>query len=183
MPARRLVPPQRRCCSVAARLETFALRRTGGTFCNSTYTEELVRPRTRRTWRVPNAIRGEFFSKPLPTQKNTTPTLLNVGVISARKQQLKLLSLAEKMFNDGLVFEIRFIGQAVPADPYAQSFLDAIARAQNRGYARYLGLLDAKELLEQFAQAHGLVHIPFEEAFGLVVAEALARNLKFFGTG
>src|SRR5258705_4617984 len=57
---------------VAARLETFALRRTGGTFCNSTYTEELVRPRTRRTWRVPNAIRGEFFSKPLPTQKNTT---------------------------------------------------------------------------------------------------------------
>src|SRR6202011_508188 len=30
--------------------------------------------------------------------------------------------------------------------------------------------------------ASALIHIPSEEAFGLVVAEALARNLKFFGT-
>jgi glycosyltransferase involved in cell wall biosynthesis len=30
--------------------------------------------------------------------------------------------------------------------------------------------------------AAALVHVPFEEAFGLVVAEALARNLKLFGT-
>jgi glycosyltransferase involved in cell wall biosynthesis len=27
-----------------------------------------------------------------------------------------------------------------------------------------------------------LIHVPSEEAFGLVVAEALSRNLKFFGT-
>jgi len=30
--------------------------------------------------------------------------------------------------------------------------------------------------------AAGLIHVPTEEAFGLVVAEALARNLKFFGS-
>ena len=29
--------------------------------------------------------------------------------------------------------------------------------------------------------ADALIHFPAEEAFGLVVAEALARNLKFFG--
>ena len=30
--------------------------------------------------------------------------------------------------------------------------------------------------------AGALVHFPLEEAFGLVVAEALARGLKFFGS-
>ena len=30
--------------------------------------------------------------------------------------------------------------------------------------------------------AAGICHFPSEEAFGLVVAEALARNLKFFGS-
>jgi glycosyltransferase involved in cell wall biosynthesis len=30
--------------------------------------------------------------------------------------------------------------------------------------------------------ASALVHAPVEEAFGLAVAEALARNLKFFGS-
>src|SRR5262249_50249020 len=47
---------------LAARLETVALRRTAGVFCNSAYTESLVSPRTRRVWRVPNAVRPAFFS-------------------------------------------------------------------------------------------------------------------------
>ena len=50
---------------LAARLENFALRRTAGVFCNSAYTENLVRPRARKTWRVPNALRAEFFTDAL----------------------------------------------------------------------------------------------------------------------
>jgi glycosyltransferase involved in cell wall biosynthesis len=38
------------------------------------------------------------------------------------------------------------------------------------------------ELVEIMDSASALIHVPAEEAFGLVVAEALARNLKFFGS-
>jgi hypothetical protein len=37
---------------LAARLENFALKRTAGVFCNSAYTEQLVKGRTPRTWHV-----------------------------------------------------------------------------------------------------------------------------------
>jgi hypothetical protein len=37
---------------LAARLESFALRRAAGVFCNTAYTEGLVRPRAPKTWRV-----------------------------------------------------------------------------------------------------------------------------------
>ena len=47
---------------LAARLEDFTLKRTIGVFCNSSYTEQLVRARARRTWRVANAIREAFFA-------------------------------------------------------------------------------------------------------------------------
>src|SRR6185312_6563280 len=49
---------------LASRLENFALRRTAGVFCNSAYTESLVRPRARKVWRVPNALRQPFFDAP-----------------------------------------------------------------------------------------------------------------------
>jgi glycosyltransferase involved in cell wall biosynthesis len=37
-------------------------------------------------------------------------------------------------------------------------------------------------LITCFDHAAAVVHFPSEEAFGLVVAEALARGLKFFGS-
>jgi glycosyltransferase involved in cell wall biosynthesis len=44
-----------------------------------------------------------------------------------------------------------------------------------------LGVKSTVELIACFDAAHALVHFPNEEAFGLVVAEALARDLKLFG--
>jgi len=37
------------------------------------------------------------------------------------------------------------------------------------------------DLIARLDAASALVHVPSEEAFGLVVAEALARNLRIFG--
>ena len=50
---------------LTAKLETFTLRRTGGVFCNSAYTEKLVAAPAVPTWRVPNALRSDFFTVPL----------------------------------------------------------------------------------------------------------------------
>lgn len=166
---------------LASRIENFTLRRTAGVFCNSHYTEELVRDRARRTWRVPNAIRKAFFDEPITVHRPSKCTLLNVGVISPRKRQLELLDLASRLHASGADVEFEFIGQAEPSEPYAEEFLNRIRAAERAGYARHLGLLGITEILKRFDRSSALIHFPNEEAFGLVVAEALARNLKFFG--
>ena len=166
---------------LAARLEDFTLKRTTGVFCNSVYTEQLVKPRTPRTWRVPNAIRQQFFVPPAEPTLPGKCTLLNVGLVSRRKRQLELLDVARALREQGLDFEFQFIGQANPSDPYAAAFLDRIKPMEKEGFAHYAGPKPIHELIQAFDASSALVHFPFEEAFGLVAAEALARNLKFFG--
>ncbi len=167
---------------LASRLETFALKRAGGVFCNSAYTECLVRPRARRTWRVANAILEQFFVPPARGKPLSSCVLLNVGVISPRKRQLELLETARTLHEQGLPFELHFIGSADPNTAYAAAFLERMRAAEQKGYAGYLGTKSTAELVQCFDEASALVHFPSEEAFGLVVVEALARRLKFFGS-
>ena len=166
---------------LAARLENFALRRADGVFCNSAYTEGRVVPRTRRVWRVPNAVREKFLEGLPATRPANRPILLNVGVISGYKQQLEILAVARRLWERGVRLEMRFAGSFDTATNYGADFKRQISAAEAAGYARYLGELEINELIAAFDSAAALVHFPREESFGLVVAEALARNLKFFG--
>ncbi len=164
------------------RVENFALRRTGGVFCNSTYTEQAVRSRAGRTWLVPHALRLAFFDPP-PDDRPRPCVLLNAGVISPRKRQLELLDVAEALHARGFKFEFRFIGFIPSAqDAYANEFLRRIKPLEEKGCARFLGPQPESRLVSCFDAASSLVHFPTEEAFGNVVIESLARNLKFFGT-
>ena len=166
---------------LTAKLETFALRRTGGVFCNSAYTENLVAPLAQKTWRVPNAVREEFFDNVPANKHPVVPALLNIGILQPRKQQMELLALADKLHRRGLKFELQFAGDLSAATAYGVQFATELAKAETAGYARRLGLLSAPQLIAAMDAAAALIHFPTEEAFGLVVAEGLARNLKFFG--
>jgi glycosyltransferase involved in cell wall biosynthesis len=167
----------------AALLERFTLPRTLGVFCNSAYTESVVGKYARQTWRVPNAVRREFFQTPLPPAPATAkPILLNIGAISPYKRQLALLEVAEELHGAGHSFELQFIGGMNARDKYGAAFRQRIEAAERSGFARYLGTKSLTELIATLDAASALIHVPSEEAFGLVVAEALARNLKFFGT-
>jgi glycosyltransferase involved in cell wall biosynthesis len=167
----------------AAVLERFTLPRTLGVFCNSSYTESVVKERARQTWLVPNAVRREFFETPLPSRPAPSkPILLNVGAVSRYKRQLELLALARELHQEGLSFQLRFVGRADRSTKYGAAFLDEIAAAERDGFARYLGTKSLSELTASLDRASALIHVASEEAFGLVVAEALSRNLKFFGT-
>ena len=166
---------------LAARLESLALRGTAGVFCNSAYTENMVAPGGRKTWRVANALRPAFFETPLPKTPRA-PVLLNVGNIEPRKQSVKLLALAGKLWRQGLKFELHFAGNRESRTDYGAAFARELAAAEKAGYARHLGQLSADQLIVAMDTATGLIHVPTEEAFGLVVAEGLARNLKFFGS-
>jgi glycosyltransferase involved in cell wall biosynthesis len=164
-----------------AKLEAFALKRTSGVFCNSAYTESLVAPCAKRVWRVPNALRQSFFEQPV-NDGAAAPILLNVGEIFTRKRQLELLHVARNLHKRGFRFEMQFIGAVEAHHEYGAKFLAEITVAQREGYARHLGTMDVKKLINVMDHASALIHCPSEEAFGLVVAEGMSRNLKFFGS-
>jgi glycosyltransferase involved in cell wall biosynthesis len=167
---------------LAARLENFTLGRTAGVFCNSFYTEGLVRSRAKKTWLVPNALRCEFFD-PAPETSTALrhPIILNVGAICERKRQLELLDVAQKLHRQDVKLEWCFIGRLDPALAYAAEFHRRIHSLAAEGWVRHLGEMTTSKLIHHFDSAGGLVHFSSEEAFGLVVAEALARGLNFFG--
>jgi len=166
---------------LAARLETATLKRTFGVFCNSAYTEGLVSPRASRTWRVPNPVRSAFFT-PMPGKKPArVPAILNIGYLDTRKRQVELLETARSLHRRGLKFQLQFVGQGTARTAYGEKFRQELAGAEKAGYARSLGYLNTPQLIAAMDAADALVHFPAEEAFGLVVVEALARNLKIFG--
>ena len=166
---------------LAGQIENFVLPRTLGVFCNSAYTENLVRSRAKRIWRVANPIREKFFDPPEPTDKKTRPGIINVGVVSPRKRQVEILQIARVLHEQGRQLEFQFVGACSPETRYGRSFLREIEEGERAGYARYFGTKNGDELVTLFDSAQAMVHFPTEEAFGLVVPEALARNLKFFG--
>ncbi|MGA9450575.1 MAG: glycosyltransferase family 4 protein [Verrucomicrobiia bacterium] len=166
---------------LAARLENFTLPRAGGVICNSLYTERLVRPRARKTWVIYPGLR-EMFVDPPPPAGPRDCALVIAGIISSRKRQMELLDVAEELHRRGLKFEFRFVGfMNAPGEPYTRSFLERIKPMEAAGYARYLGAPSNDGMVRCFDTAAGMVHFPTEEAFGSVVAEGLARELKFFG--
>lgn len=178
--ARRFNAPAGSYAWLAGKLENFTLKRSGGVFCNSAYTEELVGPRAKKTWRVPNALRAEFFS-PERQPPATRCQLLNIGVINPRKRQLELLDAIERLRDAGMDFHFRFVGDAPAAEDYARAFLDKIRPLEEAGVASHFAPMNTGELVAELDRSHALVHFPSEEAFGLVVAESLSRGCKFFG--
>ena len=167
---------------LASTLETHALGKTLGVFCNSIHTRSLVENRTRKTWLVPNPLRPAFFdSRTSEKQPNPIPILLTIGVVTPLKRPLEILETASRLAARGYRFQIRFIGASSTADSYGAAFAHAIEEGRRAGYADYLGLLDENELIQALDNADACVHFPKEEAFGLVVAEALSRGLRFFG--
>lgn len=166
----------------AARLEAFTLRRAGGVFCNSAYTEGVVRQCNQRTWRVPNALRRSFFDIPIPLARpHSRPMLLNVGNIARHKRQLELLVLCSRLRRAGLEFALQFVGAISRRSSYGRTFLEQMNEAAPLGFASYHPPQTVDDLIATLDRASALVHVPSEEAFGLVVAEGLARSLKFFG--
>jgi glycosyltransferase involved in cell wall biosynthesis len=166
---------------LAARLERFALPRTDGVVCNSTHTQLQVSSLARRTWLVPNALQEKFFS-PLQTGPSTNaPILLNIGVVAPNKAQNIVLDIAARLHDRKCQFVMHFIGKLDEQTSYGACFRERVMETEKKGYAKYLGEKSPGKLIEIMDAASALVHLPLEESFGLVVAEGLARNLKFFG--
>jgi glycosyltransferase involved in cell wall biosynthesis len=168
---------------LASTLESHALARTGGVLCNSRHTRSLVEKRTRKTWLVPNPLRPAFLESPAAgARDNPLPVFLVIGVVTRLKRPLEILQSMRALHQAGHRFLIRFIGSRPPDNDYGARFQELLDQAAAEGYAEHLGVLDEDSLIRTMDQADALIHFPEEEAFGLVVAEALARGLKVFAS-
>ena len=166
-----------------ARLEDFTLPRTRGIICISDYIKNLVARYDRKTWLVPNAIQKMFFD--FPKQESaplTKPLLINVGVISERKRQQRLLQVLESLRMEGLDFDTLFVGILSPL-AYATEF-SAMLETTNRklGGFQHILKLDDPSFCQLYDRASAMIHFSNEESFGLTFAEAIARNLYLFAS-
>jgi len=165
--------------------EKMSLFLTNGVFCNSKYTEDLVARFQRRTWAIPNALRLCFFDLPSARHPPSPPflRLLVVGVVSPYKRQVEILRLLKDLRASGVSnWSVIFIGACAHDTSYGQTFLSLSGACQKEGWLEYQPPLSAEKLVASMDGADLLLHFPSEEAFGLVVPEALARGLKVFAS-
>jgi glycosyltransferase involved in cell wall biosynthesis len=167
----------------AKHLETVALRRTLGVIAISPYVDRLVSVRSLQTWIIPNALRLPFFAPDLSKpREQTCPRLINVGVISPNKRQLELLE-AFRQLREEVDFTVTFVGRADLSSAYVTRFLTSLetANALHGGFG-HRNYISAQELAALYDASDALIHFSREESFGLIFAEALARNLPVFAS-
>jgi glycosyltransferase involved in cell wall biosynthesis len=165
----------------AARLENFTLPRTGGIVVISDYVNARVQHYGVPLWPIPNAIRRMFFESPRGTEKRAVPLLINVGVVSERKRQRELLQLLCALRDEGLQFEMLFVGSLQTT--YAPAFMKELAAANDRlGGFSHVERVDGEDLVRLFDTAAAMIHFSSEETFGLTFPESLARNQHLFAS-
>ena len=166
-----------------ALLGDFAIRRHSGVVCISEHVRRNITPRARKTWLIPNALRKRFLEgSGCVKKRRELPYLLVVGTITENKRPLELLDIFTSLHMAGYRFEVRFIGRLGSGDVYSNAFHSKLVAARRLGFVDHFDHFDEQALIRHFDAADALVHFPREEAFGLVVAEGLSRNLKLFAS-
>lgn len=165
-------------------LGEWAIRKHRGVICISSHIQRSLHKSARRTWLIPNAIRDEFIRIPIsrPPKGYSAARILVIGTITENKRPLELLRLFFDLHASGASFSVHFIGQLDSQDKYGAAFGAMIQQAGALGFAMHSAPVDSTKLIQELDHADALVHFPLEEAFGLVVAEALSRGLKVFAS-
>lgn len=162
-------------------LEAWAVRQTRLVLCNSSYTEGLVRPLNRNVLRMPNAVRKVFYSPPRVASAPGKGRLriLMVGLVCSYKQSLEALRMLRVWRERGAPpFDLLCVGAFSGQQPYVGSFVAELERARAAGWAEHRVEMSEEGLRDAMDAADVLIHIPREEAFGLVVAEAMLRGMQ-----
>lgn len=155
----------------AAIVERFTLPRVGGVVCISNYTREAVQSSVSKTWVVPNAVDESFFR--LRPRRRPIPLVVCAGTICLRKNQNFLITAL-----DGLVrqqaFELIFLGEGVPGDPYVTGFCQLVA---SRSWCRHVGFVSRSQSQKLLEEAALLILPSLEDNCPMVILEAMAAGV------
>ena len=166
-----------------ALLGDFAIRRHSGVVCISEHVRRNIAPKARETWLIPNALRSEFLeNRGRTAARGKTPSLLVVGTITENKRPLEILETLFALHATAAKFKVTFIGRMGGYSRYDQRFSGRLEDALRLGFARHEMHLSAHALANEMSQADALIHFPREEAFGLVVAEAISQGMTVFAS-
>lgn len=163
-----------------AHLEKLVIKKTGVVLCNSSYTENLVRPLNSNVFKMPNAVRKVFYGPmSLFSYKPPRQLLFLVVGLCSYKQPLEILR-ALRFWRQGAHFSFQclWIGDLSEDNNYCRAFTEELNMARTEGWAEHRSGLSDEQLRDAMDQADILIHIPTEEAFGLVVVEAMLRGLQ-----
>lgn len=156
---------------LAAFLEVFSLRLTGGVVCLTTYTKEQVEKLSRRVWIVPNAVDSRFFKvvRALPPKRQ----IVCVGIVDARKNQHRLIEALDDLAATN-TFTLVFAGAASEATPYGAKFFRLCS---DRAWCEYTGTLSANEIQKLFSATRALILSSLEDNCPMVILEAMAAGV------
>ena len=100
------------------------------------------------------------------------PLLLNVGIVEPRKNQEELLEVACALWDQGLNFELHFVGRINPH--FGKPIAKKIKKARKAGYPVFLHTKQSDTtLLDLYRQAAFSIFNSITEGFGLPVVESL----------
>lgn len=100
------------------------------------------------------------------------PLVLNVGILEPRKNQEGLLNLAIELWDEGVDFELHFVGRINPH--FGKPIEKKIKRARKSGYPVFLHSKQSDGLLlDLYSRARFTVFNSIAEGFGLPVVESL----------
>lgn len=108
-------------------------------------------------------------------QRPDRPVVLTVGSLGRRKNQAALVEAAELLWRDGLEFELRLLGHALPERTPLWGLIREL-KELGRPITVEEGVSDAR-IAESMAEARCLVFPSLHEGFGLPVVEALTQGL------
>jgi len=103
------------------------------------------------------------------------PLILCVSTLGYNKNHLTLLEAVEKLWSDGMQFELELVGQADPSwTPKVLNVLDGLISRHRP--VKWLQHVDQDTLEEKYASCSFTVYPSLYEGFGLPILESLIRG-------
>jgi glycosyltransferase involved in cell wall biosynthesis len=128
---------------------------------------------TRRTKVHHLPVEQPVSTPSIPMRK--PPLILCVSTLGYNKNHLALLEAVEKLWSEGLKFELELVGQADPS--WTPKVLNALDGLTGMGRpVKWLQHVDQNTLEEKYANCSFTVYPSLYEGFGLPILESLIRG-------
>jgi glycosyltransferase involved in cell wall biosynthesis len=112
----------------------------------------------------------------LNTARATGPSLLSVGILEPRKNQVLLLDVAEQLIARGVNFELNIVGRVNPH--FGKPILNRLRRLVAKyPQIRYHGAASDERVAALWSTARASVFPTLAEGCGLPLLESLARGV------